>query len=283
MLVHVPSYSFFAFNLSTLVLTYAKLEGDLFFFTWKMTLAPTILYFIILGLTYLKRVIIMDEKTYKESYTLRVNRFQLLDNFFHMVLTLLTLFFVTYFAYIQDLDRKDTPKKPLYITIGLYLFTQLVYTIMSKNIEEEPLLGTEKKKSDSLLTVLMTPILNFLGGSFMLCGGGQCSGIYGSTISAIFSAFGISVSEWLPYLDWLTLLLVLVSVGVLYYAKQDWKYKPFLMSCVAAVLIFADTLHFHMRYPVYVGNVLMIAGALWNSKLNKAGLFARRKKTAVKA
>jgi len=82
-------------------------------------------------------------------------------------------------------------------------------------------------------------------------------------------------------LDWLTLLLVIVSVVVLYYAKKDLKYKPFIISCVAAVMIFAATAFEQIRYLVYVGNALMIAAALWNSRLNKAGFgFGKRKTKA---
>jgi len=192
---------------------------------------------------------------------------------------------VSYAAYALDLEDVKVPTKPIYMAIALYIAVQLVYSIVSKNMENDPLLPTTNNKKDTpILTTIMSPILNFLGSSFMLCGGGQCSGIYGSTISAIGSAFGVSVAEWLPFLDYFTLLLVLVSVMVLYYAKKDLMYKPFLISVFAGILIFADTLYFQMRYPIYVGNVLMIAGALWNSKLNKANLMPfpiRKKKQAV--
>jgi len=285
MLVHTPSYTFGILNGLTVIFAYAKLEGDLFFFDWKMTLAPTILYLIILTLRYLHKVVFMDEKVYKESFSLKLNRFQLLDHFFHFIMTLNMLFFVGYAAYFLDVEEVKVPTKPLYIAIALYLIIQIVYSAVSRSIENDNLLPmTNKEKDSSIFTAIMSPILNFLGSSFVLCSGGQCSGIYGSTISAIGSAFGVSVAEWLPFLDYFTLLLVLVSVMVLYYAKKDLMYKPFLISVFAGILIFADTLYFQMRYPIYVGNVLMIAGALWNSKLNKANLMPfpiRKKKQAV--
>jgi len=279
MIIHSPSYTFFFLNGASLVLTYCKLEGDLFFFTWKMTLAPTILYLIILSLQYLQKVVVMDETTYKESFSLKINRFQLLDNFFHFLFSLLMLFVVGYTTYAIDLELPEIKTKPIYISAALYLTLQLIYTYSSKSLEQGSFLPmSNKDKEASLFTSFMSPILNFLGGSFMLCGGGSCSSIYGSTISAIFSAFGISISEWLPFLDWLTLLLVIVSVVVLYYAKKSITYKPFLLSCVAALLIFADSLYFQIRYPIYVGNVLMIVSALWNSRLNKASMFGKRKR-----
>jgi len=285
MLVHIPSYSFFFLNALTVILTYSKLEGDLFFFTWQMSFVPTFLYLIILSLKYLKRIIILDEGTYKESYSLKTNRFQLLDHFFHLVLTLTMLFIMFYASYILDNSDlgKTVTKKPLYVSIALYLIVQFAYTHSSKSLEKESLLPmSQEKKHTSLYTTVMSPILNFLGTSFMFCQGGTCSSIYGSTISAIFSAFGISISEWLPVLDWLTFLLVLVSVGVLYYAKKSLTYKPFLISVVAAVIIFSDQLFFQKRWPVYIANVLMIGAALWNSKLNKAGFFFGGKKKKAK-
>jgi hypothetical protein len=267
MLVHLPSYPFVLLNGLTCVLTYAKVEGELFFFTWQMTLAPTFLYLIIQTLIYLKKVIVMDESTYKEVYSIKINRFQLLDSFFHLVLTLLLLFKAFYIAYMLDVEEEPVSSKPLFAAVALYMIVNFAYTYSAKSFDKDN--SVAEKKDGSLFTSVMSPILNFLGSSFVLCGGGSCSTIYGSTISAIFSAFGISISEWLPFLDWLTFLLVLVSVGVLYYAKKDLSYKPFLLSCVAAIIIFSDQLFLQMRWPVYIGNVLMVTAALWNSRLNK--------------
>lgn len=282
MIIHAPSYSFFFFNGASIVLCYCKLEGDLFFFTWKMTLAPTLFYLAILALRYLKKVVVMDETIYKESYSVKVNHFQLLDNFFHFLFSLLLLFIVGYATYSADKESPQIKTKPFYIAAILYFALQLVYTYASRSLDQSSHLPTsENEKNTSIVTSILSPVLNFLGSSFVLCTGGTCSTIYGSTISAIFSAFGISISEWLPFLDWLTLLLVIVSVLVLYYAKKDFTYKPFLISLFAAILIFADTLVFQKRYPIYVGNVLMIGSAIWNSRLNKAGFRFGGKKQHV--
>jgi len=284
MLVHLPSYPFVLLNGLTCILAYAKVEGELFFFTWQMTLAPTFLYLLIQTLTYLKKVVILDEATYKEVYSIKINRFQLLDSFFHLVLTLLMFFKAVYIAYMLDVEDEPVSSKPLFASVALYMMVHFGYTYLSKSFDKDPSVGQGEKKDSSLFTSIMSPILNFLGSSFVLCGGGTCSTIYGSTISAIFSAFGISVSEWLPFLDWLTFLLVLVSVGVLYYAKKDLTYKPFLLSCVAATIIFADQLFLQMRWPIYIGNVMMVTAALWNSRLNKAGFMfgGKKKKTTPK-
>jgi len=280
MLVHLPSYPFVLLNGLTCILVYAKVEGELFFFTWQMSLAPTFLYLAIQVLTYLKKVIIMDEATYKEVYSVKINRFQLLDSFFHLVLTLLMLFKAIYIAYMLDMEDEKVSSKPLFASAAIYMMVHFGYTYLSKSFDKEP--ASPSEKSSSLFTAVVSPILNFLGSSFVLCSGGTCSTIYGSTISAIFSAFGISISEWLPFLDWLTFLLVLVSVGVLYYAKKDFTYKPFLLSVVAATIIFADQLFLQMRWPIYIGNVMMVTAALWNSRLNKAGfMFGGKKKKAA--
>jgi len=262
-------------------LAYAKFEGDLFFFNWLMTFSPTLLYLALQMLRYLKRIIIIDEETIKDAHGITAKRFSLMDNLFHFILSLLMLCFVFYAIYRRDQMALNLSAGPLYVMGALYLFVQVFYTYSAKAAQNAlllPLAKDEEKKRSPLLTSILTPLFNFLGASFAVCGGGTCSSIYGSTISAIFSAFGISISEWMPYLDGVTVILVLVSVYVLYYAKKSFTYKPFILGTAAAVIILITQFFFTTRYPIYVGNVMMIAAALWNSKLNKAkmtGLFGK--------
>jgi len=248
-----------------------------------MTFSPTLLYLALQMFIYLKRIIIVEEDSIRDVHGIVSKRFTLMDNLFHFILSLLMLCFAWYALYRRDHLNYNLSVKPLYIAAALYLFTQVFYTYSVRAAENAlllPVSNEAKDKGTSLLTTILTPIFNFLGGSFVLCSGGSCSSIYGSTLSAIFGAFGISVSEFLPYLEGVTIILVLVSVYVLYYAKKSFKYKPFILSAVAAVMIIGTQLFFETRYPIYVGNVLMIGAAIWNSRLNKAtsSLFGKRSK-----
>lgn len=284
MIIHAPSYSFFLLNLITLILCYAKFEGDLFFFNMTMTFSPSLAFLLLQTLRYLKRVIIIDEERVKDRIAAALDQMELLDNLFHFILSLFLTCFCCYFIHRYDHTEKNLPTSPLYILALLYLITQVIYSHVTKSKREEMLLpmSENKDKNVSLMTSLLTPVFNFLGGSFMICTGGTCSTIYGSTISAIGSAFGISISEWLPYLDGVTIILVFVSVYILYYAKKSFVYKPFLLGFAGAVCIVPTSLFTDLRYPIYLGNVLMITAAVWNSKLNKATMsfFAKSKHLA---
>lgn len=283
MIIHAPSYTFFILNILTIILCYAKFEGDLFFFNWMMTFSPTLLYLAIQMVIYLKRVIIIDEDSLTDDKAIHQNRFQLIDNLFHFLLSLLMFCFAAYVLYRLDNPDSQLSKRPIYIISTFYLFVQFLYTLSAKSMQEQstlPISNEEKSTSSSILTTMLTPLFNFLGSSFMICSGGTCSTIYGSTISAIFGAFGISISEWLPYLDGVTIILVFVSVYVLYYAKQSLTYKPFMLGAAGAIAILFTTFFLETRYPIYVGNVCLIAAAIWNSKLNKAKLFGKVKHLA---
>jgi hypothetical protein len=286
MIIHAPSYSFFLLNIVTLILCYAKFEGDLFFFNMTMTFSPTLLFLVLQTVRYLKRVIMMDEETVKDKFAASLNEMELIDNLFHFIMSLFITCFCIYFIHRYDYSEKNLPKAPLYILVLSYLLSQVVYSFISKSKKNElllPMSDQHNKQESSLMTIILTPIFNFLSSTIPICAGGTCSTIYGSTISAIGSAFGISISEWLPYLDGVTLILVFVSVYILYYAKQSFTYPPFLLGLVGAILIVPTSLFTSMRIPIYLGNVLMIAAAIWNSRLNKAsmmGLFGKGKHLA---
>jgi len=242
-----------------------------------MTFSPTLLYLAIQMFVYLKRVIWIDEESITDDKSIELNRFKLMDNLFHFILSLLLFCFGTYVLYREDHPNYQLSKRPIYILATFYLFVQFLYTYFANSVKNQTVLplSAQDSKNTSIITTMLTPVFNFLGGSFVICSGGACNSIYGSTISAIFGAFGISISEWLPYLDGVTLILVFISVYVLYYAKKSLTYKPFILGCIGAVLIVISTLFLETRYPIYAGNVCLIGAAIWNSRLNKAKLFGK--------
>lgn len=122
----------------------------------------------------------------------------------------------------------------------------------------------------------MNFLLSTLGNSVSFCSGGACNSFYVSTLSAFFSAFGIPISQYLHYLNFLCIFLLVFSLTSLYSVKGSFKYGPFLLTLVGAGLIMWDMLIQDINYLNYLGNVMVIAAAFWNSKLNRFR-FGRRK------
>lgn len=102
-----------------------------------------------------------------------------------------------------------------------------------------------------------------------VCAGGVCNSLYVSTISAFFSAFGVPIFEYMHYFNFLVYIFMAVSLFSLYAVKNSWKYPPFLVSLIGAIMIIVDMQLFDLNYLTYVGNVMLIGSAIWNSRLNK--------------
>jgi hypothetical protein len=60
-----------------------------------------------------------------------------------------------------------------------------------------------------------------------------------------------------------------VSLFSLYSAKKSFLYIPFLMSLVGTSLVLTDMLVYDLDYFTYLGNILIMASAIYNSRLNK--------------
>ena len=55
-------------------------------------------------------------------------------------------------------------------------------------------------------------MFTLLGTAMPICSGGACSSVYVSAITSFFSAFGISITTWLPYIKYSALILILFSL-----------------------------------------------------------------------
>ena len=51
---------------------------------------------------------------------------------------------------------------------------------------------------------------------------------------------------------------------------------PFLLTLVGSLMLLTDMIIYDLDFFTYIGNGLMIIGAIWNSKLNKR-TFGRKK------
>jgi uncharacterized membrane protein YqgA involved in biofilm formation len=104
-----------------------------------------------------------------------------------------------------------------------------------------------------------------------LCANGQCFTIYSNTIASNLAAFGVSVSSINTYLIPLCFLLLSYSIWSVYKQKRSCTNRPFLLSLTGGMLIvfdnflFGEALNLH-SIPSYVGNGMLIAGAIWASR-----------------
>jgi hypothetical protein len=120
-------------------------------------------------------------------------------------------------------------------------------------------------------------LFSTLGNSVAVCSGGACNSFYISTLSAFFSAFGISISHYIHYLNFLCVILLFFSLLSLYSVKNSWKYGPFISTFIGAVMVFWDLFIHDLDVLSYVGNIIIIASAFWNNKLNKFSFLRRNK------
>lgn len=121
-------------------------------------------------------------------------------------------------------------------------------------------------------------VLSVMGNTMTICAGGSCNSVYMSTISAFFTAFGIPIVEYIHYLNFIAFVFVAISLISLYSVKNSIKYPPFIISAIGSVLILSDLLFSINDILTYLGNALMIGGAIWNSRLNKFSFASQRKK-----
>ena len=109
-----------------------------------------------------------------------------------------------------------------------------------------------------------------------ICAGGTCNNLYISTFSTFFSAFGIPIFEYTHYLNFIVFFFIGLSLISLYSVKRSVIYMPFLLTLVGSLMLLTDMIIYDLDFFTYIGNGLMIIGAIWNSKLNKR-TFGRKK------
>ena len=142
---------------------------------------------------------------------------------------------------------------------------------VKKIISQEilPITSNEKNDENSWTKYILNTVFSLLGNTMTICAGGTCNNLYISTLSAFFSAFGIPLFEYIHYLNFIVFFFIFISLLSLYSVKKSWKYLPFILSVIGSILIVIDMLIYDFDYLTYAGNILLIVGAIWNSKLNK--------------
>ncbi|KAL4471417.1 hypothetical protein ABPG74_008310 [Tetrahymena malaccensis] len=286
-IVAPPSTSFGFLNLLSLAIFYAKVEKNLYV-KWWIVFLPTNIFFIYS----LLKVLLFLTKT--QSMASKIQNFQDIKLImiwkFTQIIILSSCIVIALFLsqYLQKIDDSETPEqvneslKHILAAIAVIFFSYWGYSVACKNIIEDQYLPfkdstEEDEKKVSFTQLIINSILSLMGNTMTICAGGSCNSIYLSTVSAFFSAFGIPIVEYIHYLNFIAFFFIGISLISLYSVKNTWKYPPFIISAIGSLMICSDMIFEIHNYLTYVGNILIIAGAIWNSRLNKFS-FANRKK-----
>jgi hypothetical protein len=162
---------------------------------------------------------------------------------------------------------------------------RLLRTAHHKSIEmiheegEEYYLEWKKNTRFPVIGIFLNQIFNLLGATTMVCAGGACNSIYISSLTLFFSSIGISLTDWLPYLNGLGFVFIIVALFSLYSAKKSFTYPPFIVGCICSAIILADiTALFHNLYLLILANLGLIVCSCYNLKTNMAPLQLRKKR-----
>lgn len=278
------SYSFPLFNIMTLLFIYAKNTSDLYV-RWSIILIPTLSYLVIQIIRSLKDLFFFETHDMKLT-TLEI-KLILINKLTRIIFGTVGVLFCLFLSeYLDFLDFPPYPKTEfttthLYILAFLILFVYFAYSIIIRKMiemEQENIIASNEKVN--MISIFMNSIFSILGNSMTICSTGACSSIYVSTISAFFSAFGITIVDWLPYLRYIAVIFIVISIFSLYSAKKSLLYVPFIICLIGSTLIMSSMIYFDNNIMLYLGNLLMIIAAFRNAKVNKAG-FGRKIKEQV--
>ena len=127
--------------------------------------------------------------------------------------------------------------------------------------------------------IFLNQLFNLLGATTMVCAGGACNSIYISSITLFFSSIGISLTDWLPFLNGLGFIFIIIALLSLYSAKKSVLYPPFYLACGFSLVILLDILGLVHHIALLVSaNLGMVGCSCYNLKHNMAPVSFRRKK-----
>lgn len=279
------SYLFPCLNIFTLLLTYAKNESDLYL-KWPLIFIPTFLYLTIEILIALKKLLFLEINEDLNVKAIEI-KLTLMNNLAKIIMFTISLFFIyflsEYFDFLdfppKEISSQDYSTTHLYILVFLFFVVYLIYSVMISSLAPKENTWDNNEKIN-IVSILMNSLFSILGNTMTICSTGACTSIYVSTISTFFSAFGITIVDWLPYLKYSALIFILISIFSLYSARKSLIYMPFIVCVIGSTLIILSIFQFDNNYMLYSGNILMIIAAIWNARLNKAG-FGKKKKAVV--
>ncbi|CAD8083160.1 unnamed protein product [Paramecium sonneborni] len=264
------SKSFSILGLLNLALVYAKMTVH-FYVKWTIILSPMIFFF---AYKFLKSIYNISQQSRQDkNKSLKQRKMIMLWNLCQLLITA-PLAVSTF--YLGDLIEKAIQQQditePLTHLFACFAFTLLVYLLYSLSTQKE----TQQNQSNNK-GILLNFLLSMFGNSVSFCAGGVCNSFYISTLSAFFSAFGIPITQYLHYLNYLCIILLAFSLLSLYSVKESIFYAPFLITFIGSSLIVNDMFFYKLPFALWIGNGMIIGSAFWNSRLNQFSFFKRKK------
>jgi len=268
-------------SLLSIYLFYNKLI-DNFMTKWQVCFFPT---YIFITLNFLKVFyrIIKQEQEENEHHAFIYVRVRNLDNiliasnFFFLILYAEAFLVIFYFCEFMDYKKDEYLFYSVYSLLAI-LTTHVMYCLvrllpMFKLDSHNNYSDNNEQGSTTTAFVgsLMAPILTYFSNMMIVCNAsaGTCTQIYMSTITSIFGAFGVTISDFSDYLFPVTVVLLLVSLFSLYINKRKILHPPFLLGVFSTFIIILSHFVETLWILLYVGNILMIVAAIWNARLNK--------------
>ena len=116
----------------------------------------------------------------------------------------------------------------------------MIFSIAIYFIGEEGILlpvSDKKGSKTSLISTLANSIITLFGGTAVVCSGGACNSMYMSVFSSFLGSFGIVVTDLVPWLNGLTMVIILFTLYSLY-LRRGFFFIPFYIGAVGGLLIF---------------------------------------------
>lgn len=84
--------------------------------------------------------------------------------------------------------------------------------------------------------------------------------------TGLLSVFGISFTNYTPYLLPLMIIFLLTALFTLYYrAPLRYGYKPLYLGATSALVIILGKFIFHSNTILYIGITFLLVASIWNS------------------
>jgi len=280
----------------SLFLFYQKANDNLMA-KWYSCFVPLYIFFFV-KFAYTLYSIMSNESNSHNVYNVirkKIARFENISNLSRFILLLMYAGWISLFYYLGlflDWKKDEHLFTAVYIAFGM-LTIQLLYTFLrslpqfsitkhaiSYNSEEEGEDGEKKSSYVVILSAITGPVMTYFSNMMIVCSAntGMCTQFYFSTMSALFGAFGVSLSNFSQYLFPITVFLLFVSLFSLWIKKRDFTHGPFVMGCVATGMIIISHYIEMLWWLLYVGNVLMLGSAVWNIKKNRFRGLPKNKK-----
>lgn len=161
----------------------------------------------------------------------------------------LGLEFTSLILLIESLDSEFNSLLPIFVPLFLILTIHGACRVINKP------------------PAILAGFLNFLTPALTVCTiNGTCSSMYVSIFSSVFSAFGVSISDFITILNPLTYLLLFFTVLSLFFAKNTIWHPPFILGMISAtsILLFQ---YLNLFMMVFIANILLIVSVLWNNQV----------------